>query len=97
MSTAHLGRHQKPGSQDLGSVYDLTGRCTHKHVCDLMDECYVGSRLINRWRGALILQSTVVALPSMLSSAILRCDPVFPAEVHQEVQLCIGWIAEFMI
>lgn len=57
----------------------------------------MGSSLINRQRGALLLESAVVALPTVLSSAILSCDPVFPADVSLEVQLCVGWMAETLI
>lgn len=73
-------------------------RHTHiQHVWNLTNRCYVGSSLINRQRGALLLESAVVALPTVLSSAILSCDPVFPADVSLEVQLCVGWMAETLI
>lgn len=68
MCPAHLGGKQKPGSQDLVGVYDLSVRHTHiQHVWNLTNGCYVGSKL---------LESTLVALPRVLYLATLSWDEI---------------------
>lgn len=71
MCPAHLGGNQS-GCQDLGGVYDLSVRCIHiQHVWNLTNGCYVGFSLVKRLTGTPLLESTLVALPRVLSSATL--------------------------
>lgn len=44
MCFAHWGGNQKPRSQDLGSVYDMSIKHTHiQYMWNLMNGCYMGS------------------------------------------------------
>lgn len=60
----------------------------HTTGVEFMNGYCVGSGLIKRWRGALLSESAVVALPRVLSSFMLSCDPVLPGAVSVEEQLC---------
>lgn len=61
----------------------------HTTGVEFMNGYCVGSVLIKRWRGVLLSESAVVALPRVLSSFMLSCcDPVLPGAVNVEEQLC---------